>query len=59
MAQGAHVLQKLRAGASLVQVYTAFIYAGPSLIPRLAQELLDAMAEAGISSVSDAIGRDL
>ena len=31
--------EKLRAGASLVQVYTAFIYQGPGLIRRLAREL--------------------
>ena len=31
--------QKLRAGASLVQVYTAFIYQGPGLIRHLAREL--------------------
>ncbi|MEO0018532.1 MAG: hypothetical protein RLZZ522_1815 [Verrucomicrobiota bacterium] len=31
--------EKLRAGASLVQVYTAFIYQGPGLIRHLAREL--------------------
>jgi dihydroorotate dehydrogenase len=31
--------EKLRAGATLVQVYTAFIYQGPGLIRRLAREL--------------------
>jgi len=31
--------EKLRAGATLVQVYTAFIYQGPGLIRKLAREL--------------------
>ena len=31
--------EKLRAGASLVQVYTAFIYQGPGLIRKLARDL--------------------
>ncbi len=53
---GRDVLAKLRAGASLVQVYSAFAYAGPALIPRLKRELLAAMDEAGIQSVADAIG---
>ena len=53
---GRDVLAKLRAGASLVQVYSAFAYAGPALIPRLKNELLAAMDEAGIQSVADAIG---
>ncbi len=53
---GRDVLAKLRAGASLVQVYSAFAYAGPALIPRLKNELLAAMDEADIQSVADAIG---
>ena len=40
---GADVLAKLRAGASLVQLYTAFSYDGPALIPRLKRELLAAL----------------
>lgn len=31
--------EKLRAGASLVQIYSAFIYQGPALVRRLAAEL--------------------
>ena len=34
------VQEKLRAGASLVQVYTSFIYEGPGLAKRINQELL-------------------
>ncbi|MTI29439.1 quinone-dependent dihydroorotate dehydrogenase [Xanthovirga aplysinae] len=33
-------LEKLRAGASLVQVYTGFIYEGPSLVKRINQKIL-------------------
>ncbi len=55
---GRDVLAKLRAGASLVQVYSAFAYAGPALVPRLKRELLAALDEAGIQSVADAIGLD-
>jgi dihydroorotate dehydrogenase len=53
---GADVLAKLRAGASLVQLYTEFAYAGPALIPRLKRELLAAMDQNGFVSVSDAVG---
>ncbi len=31
--------EKLRAGASLVQIYTSFVYQGPSLVRKLAREL--------------------
>jgi dihydroorotate dehydrogenase len=53
---GADVLAKLRAGACLVQLYTEFAYVGPSLIPRLKQELLVALKEQGFESAMDAIG---
>ncbi len=53
---GADILAKLRAGASLVQLYTEFAYAGPSLIPRLKNELLSALQEAGFTTAMQAIG---
>ena len=53
---GADVLAKLRAGASLVQLYTEFAYAGPALIPRLKQELASAMEQNGFTSLPDAVG---
>jgi dihydroorotate dehydrogenase len=55
---GADVLAKLRAGASLVQLYTEFIYVGPTLIPRLKQELLVALEAQGFASAMDAVGTD-
>jgi dihydroorotate dehydrogenase len=56
---GADVLAKLRAGASLVQLYTEFAYEGPALIPRLKAELLTALREAGFASAADATGADI
>ena len=53
---GSDVLEKLRAGASLVQLYTEFAYAGPALVPRLKRELLAALDEGGFASVADAVG---
>lgn len=56
IATGADVLEKLRAGASLVQVYTAFVYEGPALLPRLKRELLAALRHQGFPTVAAAIG---
>jgi dihydroorotate dehydrogenase len=53
---GADALAKIRAGASLVQLYTSLAYAGPALVPRIKQELLAALRQAGFSSVTEAIG---
>jgi dihydroorotate dehydrogenase len=53
---GRDVLTKIQAGASLVQLYTAFIYHGPALIPRLKTELLAALRAERIANVQDAVG---
>jgi dihydroorotate dehydrogenase len=59
IASGRDALAKLRAGASLVQLYTAFAYQGPGLIPRLKRELLSAMHEQGFANVADAVGAEV
>lgn len=53
---GVDVLAKLKAGASLVQLYTAFAYEGPTLVPRLKRELLAALRAEGFARVGDAVG---
>jgi dihydroorotate dehydrogenase len=58
VASGREVLAKLRAGASLVQLYTGFTLHGPALIPRIKRELLAALAEDGFADVQAAIGAD-
>ena len=59
VATGADILTKLRAGASLVQVYTSFAYEGPALIARLLTELTEALDAQGFANVEAAIGADL
>jgi dihydroorotate dehydrogenase len=48
------VLERLRAGATLVQAYTGFIYGGPLWPARLHRGLSRLLREAGFESVSDA-----
>jgi dihydroorotate dehydrogenase len=50
--------ERVRAGASLVQVYTAFIYEGPLLARRIALGLERCAREAGFASVAEAVGAD-
>ncbi len=59
IATGADVLERLRLGASAVQIYTAFAYAGPALIPRIKRELLAALDAARLRDVPSAIGTEL
>jgi dihydroorotate dehydrogenase len=56
---GAEAYRRLRAGASLVQLYTALVYEGPSLPRRINRQLLGLLARDGFTHVSQAIGADL
>jgi dihydroorotate dehydrogenase len=53
---GQDAMAKLRAGASLVQLYTALTYVGPALIPRIKAELAGELRKAGFACVADAVG---
>ncbi len=50
--------QKIRAGASLVQLYTALIYEGFDVVTRINQELVDLLTGDGFTHISEAIGVD-
>jgi len=48
--------QKIRAGASAVQLYTALVYHGLSLVPQIANGLDALLARDGFASVAEAVG---
>ncbi len=56
---GAEAYRRLKAGASLVQIYTALVYQGPSLPRRINEELLRLMARDGAKGIAEVIGTDL
>jgi dihydroorotate dehydrogenase len=58
IASGADAYQKIRAGASLVQLYTALVFHGPSLVQRIKRELSALLARDGFTSISAAVGAD-
>jgi dihydroorotate dehydrogenase len=55
---GADAFDRIRAGASLVQLYSALVYEGPGLARRIAAELKSLLARDGFSTLSEAVGRD-
>ncbi|MBF0287082.1 MAG: quinone-dependent dihydroorotate dehydrogenase [SAR324 cluster bacterium] len=55
---GKDAYDKIRAGASMVQVYTGLIYRGPAIAKFIKQELLQQLEQDGFSSISDAVGAD-
>ena len=50
---------KIRAGASLVQLYTGLVYEGPTLARDINQGLVDLLDRDGFESVEAAVGADL
>jgi dihydroorotate dehydrogenase len=50
------VWEKISAGASLVQVYTGFVYEGPTLAQDLAHGLRERMKREGATTVRDVVG---
>ncbi|NEO65219.1 MAG: quinone-dependent dihydroorotate dehydrogenase, partial [Moorea sp. SIO4G2] len=48
--------EKITAGASLIQVYTGWIYNGPWMVRQILQGLLQKLEERGMSSISEAVG---
>lgn len=58
VASGADAYAKIRAGASLVQLYTALVYQGPGLVSRIQAELAALLRADGFASVAAAVGAD-
>ena len=50
---------KIRAGASLVQAYTGFVYRGPALACEINRGLIRLLKRDGISKISEAVGKDV
>ncbi len=55
---GAEAYARLRAGASLVQLYTALVYEGPGLPARILRELDALLQRDGFATIADAVGTD-
>ena len=53
---GAEAYARIRAGASLVQLYSALVYDGPGLPRRVVAELAECLARDGFASVAAAVG---
>jgi dihydroorotate dehydrogenase len=58
VASAADAYAKIRAGASLVQLYTALVFAGPSLLGQIKAGLAELLRRDGFASVSEAVGAD-
>jgi dihydroorotate dehydrogenase len=48
--------EKITAGASVIQVYTGWVYEGPWMVRRILEGLLHKLKERGLTSISEAVG---
>jgi dihydroorotate dehydrogenase len=53
---GADAFEKIRAGASLVQIYTALVYRGPGVVCEILEQLYELVKSNGFNSVAAAVG---
>jgi dihydroorotate dehydrogenase len=50
--------ERIRAGASLIQLYTAMVYEGPGIAKRIARGLAQRLKREGFSNISEAVGTE-
>ncbi|CAF1558418.1 unnamed protein product, partial [Didymodactylos carnosus] len=53
------ILERIKAGASLIQIYTSLTYSGPPIVNKLNRELAKLIRNEGFSSVAEAVGIDV
>jgi dihydroorotate dehydrogenase len=56
VASGADAYAKIRAGASLVQLYTAMVFDGPAVVREIKHDLAALLRKDGFKSVGEAVG---
>jgi dihydroorotate dehydrogenase len=54
-----HAYQRIRSGASLIQIYTGLIFEGPAIVSRIATGLAERLERDGFESIRDAVGVDV
>lgn len=55
---GKDAYDKIRAGASLVQLYTSLLYQGFPVVGRIKRELVELLRKDGFSNISEAVGAE-
>ena len=57
VSSGKSAYEKIIAGASLLQLYTGFVYRGPSAAKDIKKELIKILKAEGIRNIKDAVGK--
>ena len=56
---GKTAYEKILAGASLLQLYTGFVYRGPSTAKNIKKELIEILKAEGINNIQEVVGKSI
>ena len=56
---GKSAFEKISAGASALQLYTAMIYKGPTVVKKIKEELITLLKKEGFKNVAECVGSNL
>ncbi len=56
---GKSAYEKIAAGASLLQLYTSFVYKGPSTAKDIKKELIQILKLEGVKNIKDVVGKSI
>ena len=59
VSSGKSAYEKIMAGASLLQLYTGFVYKGPMIVKNIKKELIQILKDEGVSNIEKIIGKGL
>ena len=59
ISSGEDAYEKIKAGASAIEVYSALVYHGMGLVPQIKKDLVELLRKDGYSNVSEAVGKDV
>ena len=59
ISSGSDCYEKIKSGASLIQLYSALTFSGPSLISKIKKELVDLIKTDGYKNISELIGKSV
>ena len=56
ISSGKDAYKKIKAGASLIQIYSALVFQGPALVNQINKDLIKLLKQDGFDNISDAVG---
>ncbi len=59
ISNGNECYEKIKSGASLIQLYTALVYQGPNIINDIKKDLIDLIKTEGFANIKNVIGKDV